>query len=144
MISDMLRQRVQRLVDLRLVAQRRGLDFEPAQPDGALLLPGEQPMHVNAANESVARDGSVEPAVIEAQRGPRAIGSSGLAHVHFIAVERCAFGDALAPRLAQLFLRPEHCRDIEQSQPLCVAPPTFDAEGVGDASSQHLITSAHA
>ena len=53
---------------------------------------GEESVHIGADDATVGRHGAVRRAVLESCKGPRAIGTLGDTHMHFVAGERRAVG----------------------------------------------------
>src|SRR5271165_116790 len=101
-------------------------------------------MHIGAADAPVRRDGAFRPAVRKAQQRPRAVWPSGCAHVHLIAFEWRAIGDAFAGNRFQRLFFAHHGLDVEEAQSFRLSSRSLDALGISDALAQYLIAAANA
>src|SRR5262249_32912039 len=107
----------------------------------ALTVIGEQAVNVGAEHSPVRRPGSLAPSSCKASEWTRAVRPFGNAHVHFIAIKRRAVRRRAGYR-REPFLTREYCFDVEKSETIDRAGPTFDALGVGDRAPEHLVAAA--
>src|SRR5262245_65972706 len=100
-------------------------------------------MDIGADDAPVFRHGSLGRSTGEAGERPRAVGAFADADVHLVACERGAVA-----RLTMHGLEPlvpaQHGLDLEQAEAFRGADRSFDACGIADRSSEHLIAAAEA
>ena len=84
MALEMLRQRVERRLDLRLVAERRWADAEAGEEGAAEAVGGEDAVDVGAGDQAIRRPRAVHSPA-EVKHRPRAIRAGRLAEMDLVA-----------------------------------------------------------
>src|SRR5208283_2266480 len=88
--GEVVRQRVEDPLNLRLIAEPAGTGAKPGQQRGPLAIIREQPMHIGGADTAVGRYRAVRPSIGEAEQRPIAVGALGLPDMHLVTAKRCS------------------------------------------------------
>src|SRR6476646_2959016 len=135
-------ERIERALNVRIVAVARRRAAEPFDPRAALGVIGEESVQLWSVDTASRRDRAVGPAVAEPHQRPRGIWYGAHPHMHLIAFDRRGIGNSRAADFGKRLLSGDDRVDLQQAQTWHRSRRAFDAIRISDADPEHLIAAA--
>src|SRR6478735_8233135 len=111
---EMGRERIERALNVRIVAVARRRAAEPFDPRAPLGVVGEEAMQVGSGDTAVPRYRAVSAAVAEPHQGPRGIWSGAHPHMHLIAFDGRGIRNCRAADFGERLLSGDDSVDLQQ------------------------------
>src|SRR6476659_3745795 len=130
---EMVGKRIERALNVRIVAWARRRAAEPVDPRAALGVIGEEAMQVGSGDTAVRRDRAIGPAVAEPHQRPRRIWSGAHPYMHLITFDGRSVRNGRAADFSEHLFSGDDRVDLQQAQAWHRPGRAFDALRIGDA-----------